>query len=191
MRQIKRVAATVIACFFGVSALASSMQVSAEGVGREEGVSGAIVLMNDFCSRIANGELFATDPVIITLVCVGKTAAAGALSALLFKWLIRYNGFVATVVAAGIVPVINSGIFILGMLCITPSLYNAGFLAEGANAFAGIVIGFVGLNFVFEFGLNVIVAPALYRVINIIDRSVFTKTVAERKNADTDNKDEE
>lgn len=134
--------------------------------------------------------LFATDPVIISLVCVVKTAAAGALSALLFKWLIRYNGFAATVVAAGIVPIINSGIFILGMLCIIPSLENAGFLAEGANAFAVIVIGFVGLNFVFEFALNIIVAPALYRVIKIVDRSVFKKAKTEnRQNADIDNKD--
>ena len=120
--------------------------------------------------------LFATDPVIITLVCVIKTAFAGALSGLLFKWISKRNGFVATIIAAGIVPVINSGIFILGMLCIIPSLNAAGFIAEGANAFAVIVLGFVGLNFVFEFALNVIVAPALYRVINILDRSLFTKT---------------
>ena len=115
--------------------------------------------------------LFATDPVIITLVCVVKTAAAGAASAALFKLLNKRNGLAAMFAAAGIVPIINSGVFILGMFCITPSLYNAGFLAEGANAFAGIVIGFVGLNFVFEFALNVIVAPALYRVIKAIDFS--------------------
>lgn len=65
MRQIKRVAATVISCFFGVAVLASTMQASAEGVGREEGVSGAIVLINDFCARIASGELFATDPLLL------------------------------------------------------------------------------------------------------------------------------
>ncbi len=144
--------------------------------------------------------LFATDPVIITLVCIVKTAAAGAISALLFKWLKRYNGLAATIVAAGIVPIINSGIFILGMLCIIPSLRNAGFIAEGANAFAVIVIGFVGLNFVFEFAVNVIVAPALYRVINIVDRSIFKKketakadntTVTDNESAVTENKDAE
>ena len=141
-------------------------------------ITGLIILLH--CGILgADGftnVLFATDPVIISLVCVVKTAAAGAVSALLFKWISKFNGFAATVVAAGIVPVINSGIFILGMLCIIPSLYNAGFLAEGANAFAGIVVGFVGLNFVFEFALNVIVAPALYRVIKIIDSSVFKQS---------------
>lgn len=144
-------------------------------------ITGLIILFN--CGILgADGftnVLFATDPVIITLVCVVKTALAGALSALLFKWVNKHNGFVATIVAAGIVPIINTCIFILGMLCIIPSLNAAGFIAEGANAFAVIVLGFVGLNFVFEFALNVIVAPALYRVINILDRSLFTK--AEKK----------
>lgn len=141
-------------------------------------VTGLIILFH--CGILgADGftnVLFATDPIIISLVCVLKTAAAGALSGLLFKWISKCNGFVATIIAAGIVPVVNSGIFILGMLLIVPSLRAAGFIAEGANAFAVIVIGFVGLNFVFEFALNVIVAPALYRVIKIVDRSLFTKT---------------
>ena len=141
-------------------------------------ITGLIILLN--CGVLgADGftnVLFASDPVVITLVCIVKTAAAGAASALLFKWISKYNGFAATVVASGIVPIVNSGIFILGMLCIIPSLRDFGFIAEGANAFATIVLTFVGLNFVFEFALNVIVAPALYRVINVVDRSLFIKT---------------
>ena len=137
-------------------------------------ITGLIILFN--CGILgADGftnVLFATDPVVIILVCVLKTAVAGAVSALLFKVISKYNGFVATIVAAGIVPVINSGLFILGMLLIIPSLRAAGFVAEGANAFVVILIGFVGLNFVFEFAVNLIVAPALYRVIKIIDKNL-------------------
>ncbi|MBO4251076.1 MAG: ECF transporter S component [Clostridia bacterium] len=153
-------------------------------------ITGLIILFN--CGILgADGftnVLFVTDPVVITLVCVVKTAAAGVLSAILFKWLSKHNGFAATVVASGIVPVINSLIFIVGMLLIIPSLYNAGFLAEGSNAFAGIVIGFVGLNFVFEFALNIILAPALYRVIKIVDRSLFKK---DEVVSNADNKEEQ
>ncbi|MBQ9485365.1 MAG: ECF transporter S component [Clostridia bacterium] len=134
--------------------------------------------------------LFATDPVIITLVCIVKTAAAGAVSAILFNVIKRRNGYAAIFTASGIVPVVNSGLFILGMLCIVPSLYNAGFLTEGSNAFAGIVIGFVGLNFVFEFAVNLIVAPALYRVICIVDKS-FDKFRRERTETSGDKSPEE
>ena len=65
MRRIKRVAATTIAGVFAIAVLATTIQASAEGVGREEGVSGAIVLVNDYCAKVANGELFATDPLLL------------------------------------------------------------------------------------------------------------------------------
>lgn len=160
-------------------------------------ITGLIILLN--CGVLgADGftnVLFASDPVVISLVCIVKTAAAGAISALLFKWIKRYNGFVATVIASGIVPVINSGIFILGMLCIIPSLREFGFIAEGANAFATIILVFVGLNFVFEFALNVIVAPAIYRVINVVDSTLFSKnnrtSAAQETATEKNDKDEE
>ncbi len=65
MRRIKRAAATFIAGGFAIAVLASTVQSSAEAVGREEGISGAIVLVNDFCAKVANGELFATDPLLM------------------------------------------------------------------------------------------------------------------------------
>ena len=154
-------------------------------------ITGLIILFN--CGILgADGftnVLFVTDPVVIALVCVLKTAVAGAVSGWLFKLLVKRNGLAATIVAAGIVPIINSGLFILGMLLIIPSLRAAGFIAEGANAFAVIVIGLVGLNFVFEFAVNLIVAPALYRVINIVDRSLFSDKGNAQGDSE-DNKDE-
>ncbi len=117
--------------------------------------------------------LFATDPVVIILVCILKTAVAGAVSGLLFKAIRHKNAFVASLLASASVPVVNSGLFIVGMLFITKSLYSVGFIAEGANAFSTIVLGFVGLNFVFEFAVNLIVAPAIYRVISVVDKSVL------------------
>lgn len=143
-------------------------------------ITGLIILLN--CGILgADGftnVLFLSDPVMIILVCILKTAVAGLVCALLFKVLKKYNVYLAVLVAAGIVPIVNSGLFILGMLLIVPSLVNAGFIGEGANAFAVIVVGFVGLNFVFEFLLNVIMAPALYRVISVVDKS-FTKKAEE------------
>ena len=65
MRRVKRAAATVIAGVFAIAVLASTVQASAEAIGREEGVSGAIVLLNDYCAKVANGELFATDPLLM------------------------------------------------------------------------------------------------------------------------------
>lgn len=140
-------------------------------------VTGLIILLNNGILG-ADGftnVLFATDPVVIILVCLLKTGVAGYLSGLLFKIIKKHNPYVAVFVASGIVPVVNSGLFIVGMLFITKSLYAVGFVAEGASAFATIILLFVGLNFVFEFAVNLIVAPALYRVISILDKSFGKK----------------
>ena len=139
-------------------------------------ITGLIILFNNGILG-ADGftnVLFSTDPVILSLVCVLKTALAGTVSALIYKALKKANPYLATVVAAASVPVVNTGIFIVGMLLITDSLYSVGFIAEGANAFVTIITVFVGFNFIFEFAVNVIVAPAIYRVITVVDKSVLT-----------------
>lgn len=156
------------------------------------GITGLIILLNNGILG-ADGftnVLFVSDPVVITLVCILKTGVAGAISALLFKWLKKYNPYLAVFVASGVVPIINSGLFIVGMLMITDSLYASHFIAEGANALYTIVIVFVGLNFVFEFAVNVIFAPAIYRVITVIDPS-FKKVRDGEKTKNTEELDKD
>ena len=85
------------------------------------------------------------------------------------------NKYLAVFLATASVPIINSGLFAVGMFLIIPSLINAGFMGAGDSAFYVIFIGFIGLNFIFEFALNIIVAPALYRVIQIFDKSITAK----------------
>lgn len=145
-------------------------------------ITGLIILFNNgiFGADGFTNVLFATDPVVIVLVCVLKTAVAGTVSALIFKALKKSNPYLAAFLASASVPVVNSGLFIVGMLCITGSLYEVGFIAEGANAFVIIVIGFVGLNFVFEFAVNLIVAPAIYRVLTVLD-GTLKKNVHEKE----------
>ncbi|MBQ6921637.1 MAG: ECF transporter S component [Clostridia bacterium] len=159
-------------------------------------ITGLIILFNNGILG-ADGftnVLFASEPVMITLVCILKTGVAGLLSGLIFKALRNKNSLAAVFIASAIVPVINTALFIVGMLCITGALTSAGFIANAESAFYTIVIVFVGLNFVFEFAVNVIVAPTLFRVITVIDPS-FKKTASADYNIDiddnTDNSDGE
>lgn len=64
-RNSRRVAATVISCAFVLVIIATSVQVFAEGVGQEEGVSGAIVVVDDYCQKVAEGQLQAKDPLLM------------------------------------------------------------------------------------------------------------------------------
>lgn len=145
-------------------------------------ITGLIILLNNGVLG-ADGftnVLFATDPVVIIMVCILKTAVAGGVCALVYKAFKDKNEYLGVFVSSAIVPIINSGLFAAGMFLIVPSLIEAGFMAEGDNAFAVVILGFIGLNFVFELALNLIVAPAIYRVVRIVDKN-FSGELAEEK----------
>ncbi|MBO6108238.1 MAG: C40 family peptidase [Eubacterium sp.] len=65
MDRVKRIAATVIAGVFAIAVVMTTIEVYAAGMGTEQEVSGAAVLLNDYCTRIANGELLAKDPLLL------------------------------------------------------------------------------------------------------------------------------
>ena len=67
MVKVKRIAAIAISVVFSIAVLIAFMQesASAEGFAATEELSGAIVTVNDYCNRIASGEIFATDPVLL------------------------------------------------------------------------------------------------------------------------------
>lgn len=107
--------------------------------------------------------LFLINPYLTALVCLIKGAAAGFVSALVYKALNKVNFAVAVILAAVVAPIVNTGLFIVGMLL---------FFRETLTAWAGdtatlvyIFTGLTGFNFLVEFGVNLVFAPAISTVI--------------------------
>ena len=117
--------------------------------------------------------LFADYPIGITLICILKTTIAGAFGGLIYKVFSKKNKSLAIFMSSSIVPITNTGIFILGMLMMQDGLIKNGFLADGTSALVGICVGIVTFNFFFELALNIIVAPAIYKVLTVLDKSVY------------------
>lgn len=109
--------------------------------------------------------IWTNDPVVTTLTCIVKTTVAGFVSGLLFKWISGKNGLVAVFVASGIVPVINTALFIVGCLFMN----SVGDMAGEQNVLVFILVGIVTFNFFIELAINLIVAPSVHRVIGIVD----------------------
>ena len=102
---------------------------------------------------------------IITVMVKG--IAAGLLAGLTYKMLKRINHYLAVIVSAVVCPIVNTGIFIIGCFVFFIDTVSAGAMAEGMSVGGYLIIAFVGLNFVFELLLNIIVSPALLKIINI------------------------
>ena len=102
---------------------------------------------------------------IITVMIKG--IAAGFLAGLVYKLLEKTNRYLAVIVSAVVCPIVNTGIFLIGCLIFFMDTVNGGAAGEGMSTFGYLIVFFVGLNFVFELILNIVVSPAILRIINI------------------------
>lgn len=106
--------------------------------------------------------------IITTLICLVKATAAGLLSALVYKVLKNKNNFVAVICAAATAPIVNTGLFILGALTLSDVLSAA--FTNGGSVIQFLVIGCAGVNFIIEFLVNIIFAPAIYQLIKAVGK---------------------
>lgn len=129
---------------------------------------GIVVLIQVIIGLVPFYTLIWTEaPLVAALTCVVKTTVAGFLCGCVYKWLFRKNAYVAVLVASAIVPIVNTGLFMLGCL----GMWNAMvMIAGGSSIFGFIVVSLVGFNFFIEFAVNLLVAPALYKVIKVVDK---------------------
>ncbi len=104
-----------------------------------------------------------------------KGIMAGYCAALVYKLLEKFNRYLAICIAAIAAPVVNTGIFLIGCLIFFIDTVNAGAAAEGMSLFGYLIIFFVGLNFVFELIVNVVLSPAISRVIELAERTFKKK----------------
>lgn len=126
------------------------------------GVSGAIF----FATADAAFWFGLSVPGTIITVMV-KGILAGFCAGLVYKLLEKKNRYLAVIVSAVVCPVVNTGIFLIGCLIFFMDAVKSMASAEGISIFAYLIIFFVGLNFVFELLTNIIVSPAILRIINI------------------------
>ncbi len=113
--------------------------------------------------------LFVDHPLLTALLCIGKGTAAGWLAGVVFRVLAGKGVLLALFAAAATAPVVNTGIFILGSYTMMDT-FTSKFLGEGESMFYFLVIICAGLNFVFEFLFNLLLVPAMQRVMGAVRR---------------------
>ncbi len=96
-----------------------------------------------------------------------KGVLAGYAAGWAYKLLAGKNQYVAVLVAAIVCPVVNTGTFLIGCLLFFMDTIRAWAATEGmANVGTYMIVGLVGINFVFELVLNVVLSPVILRLIH-------------------------
>ena len=105
---------------------------------------------------------------VITVMVKGFMA--GLCAGLVYNLLKNKNRYLAVMAAAVVAPVVNTGIFIGGCLTFFMDFLRSGAAGEGMSLGGYLIVAFVGLNFVFELLANVIISPAILRILKIREK---------------------
>ena len=118
--------------------------------------------------------LFEDSPVLYCLVAIVKAVAAGLGSGLIYKGLDKlFKGkhiYLRTVLASATAPIINTGIFLLGMVCFFSNTISEKW-AGGQNVFV-FLVALIWINFLVEFGINIILSPAIVRIVDVVGKKI-------------------
>lgn len=101
------------------------------------------------------------------LTVMAKGILAGLFAGLVYKAFERVNKYLAVALSAFVCPVVNTGIFLLGCLAFFMEPVNMGAAEQGLSIGMYLIVFYVGLNFVFELLANMILSPAVVRLLNI------------------------
>lgn len=103
------------------------------------------------------------------LTVLVKGIACGGLAGFVYAWLAQKNRTLAAVAAGIVCPVVNTGVFLLGCrIFFMPMLASmAQSLGFGDNVGRFMIFGLVGVNFLAELGINIVLSPVILRLIRI------------------------
>ena len=106
---------------------------------------------------------------VITVMLKG--ILAGLCAGLVYKLLENKNRYLAVFAASIVCPIVNTGIFLLGCLTFFMDAVNSGAAANEMSVFGFMIVFYVGLNFVFELIVNVVLNPVITKVLNVVKKN--------------------
>lgn len=134
-------------------------------------VFGIVVLL----AGIMGADLFTAgmwnyNPLATAVICIVKGVAAGFLAGAVYKGLSKVNGIFGAVTAAVVCPIVNTGLFLLGSTVFFKSYLMETYAVEAAGFIGFLFLGLVGVNFLIEMAINLVLSPMIVRVLKVRKR---------------------
>ena len=108
----------------------------------------------------ASGQMMlALHPLITSVACVVKGTLCGAASAAVYQLLARRSGKAAVVAAAAVCPLVNTGVLYLVLVLFFDT------------SWAAVLSAFMSVNFLLELAVNIVLAPAVLRIVTMRRRT--------------------
>ena len=128
-------------------------------------VFGVVVLLTHDADTFLAVNIAGT---IITVLAKGTLA--GLISALVYKLLEKKNRYAAVITASILSPITNTGIFLIGCRLFFWETIKSWAAGEGQSVAAYVIFILVGINFIIELSINLVLDPAIVRIIDIVKK---------------------
>jgi len=125
-------------------------------------VFGVVVLFTDA------GAFLAVSVPGTVVTCILKGMLSGLAAGAVYSILSKKSNMVAVIMAGLVSPIVNTGIFLIGCILFFMDTIKEWALGAGfGNVYTYMITSFVGLNFVVEMAINLILSSAIVAIIKI------------------------
>lgn len=139
---------------------------------------GLIVMINCITALDYGGNiLWNANPILTALLCLLKGVLAGFVPAVVYsaisgkKTMSVTKKVFATALAAMLAPIVNTTTFVIGMLLFFKETLTV--WAGGQALIVYILLVLAGLNFLIEFIINIILTPAIIRIVDVVKKKAI------------------
>ena len=138
------------------------------------GVFGVLVSVMAVQGRLGllTNMMVAYNPVLTVAVCMLKGVAAVLVPGLVYG-AFKKRPLIGIFAAAALSPIMNTGIFLLGMLTVFRGVmmeFAEGIGMGGVGAVYFAIVVLVGVNFIVEFGANLVLSPAISSIVKAVQK---------------------
>jgi len=109
----------------------------------------------------------AVNPLGTVVLVVVRGIIAGLAAGAAYKLLAKRSRTGAVIVAAAVAPIVNTGLFVVGLYVFFWPLVTSWAAAAGfsSGTLAFVIFGMIGVNFLFELALNLVLSPVIVRLV--------------------------
>ena len=123
-------------------------------------VFGVVVVLTDA------GPFLAVSVIGTIITCISKGVLSGLAAGAVYRLLEKKNSLVASICAGICAPVVNTGVFLIGCRLFFYDTVAAWGAAVGfENTALYMIVSFVGINFLVELGINLVLSSAIVQIV--------------------------
>ena len=129
-----------------------------------------VITMCVIGADVGGAMVWNANPFLCVLVCMTKGVMAGYVSGLVYRLLNKKSPIAAIFVVGVSAPVVNTGIFILGLVLFFRPILSQ--WSGGSDMLYYILFGLTGINFLVELGVNMVLCPVIVKILEAVKKNI-------------------